>query len=88
MLEYSPIAALNRTFALAKAKGKPAAIAEAEKLNLSNNHFYYSLLGNLYTGIDNQKALGHYETAMNLATSANDKATMAGNVERLKNLQE
>jgi len=88
ILEYSPIAALNRTFALAKANGKPAAIAEAEKLNLSNNHFYYSLLGNLYTGIDNQKALQHYETAMNLATSANDKATMAGNVERLKNLQE
>ncbi|SCW71677.1 RNA polymerase sigma factor [Mucilaginibacter sp. NFR10] len=88
ILEYSPIAALNRTFALAKANGKPAAIAEAEKLNLSSNHFYYSLLGNLYTGIDNQKALGHYETAMNLATSANDKATMAGNVERLKNLQE
>ncbi|WPU99577.1 DUF6596 domain-containing protein [Mucilaginibacter sp. cycad4] len=85
MLEYSPIAALNRTFALAKTNGKPVAIAEAEKLNLINNHFYYSLLGNLYTGVDNQKALQHYETAMNLATSVNDKATMEGNIERLKN---
>jgi RNA polymerase sigma-70 factor (ECF subfamily) len=86
IMEYSPIAALNRTFALAKTNGKPVAIAEAEKLNLSNNHFYYSLLGNLYTGIDNQKALQHYETAMKLATSANDKATIAINIERLKNL--
>jgi RNA polymerase sigma-70 factor (ECF subfamily) len=86
IVEYSPIAALNRTFALSKTNGKPAAIAEAEKLNLSNNHFYYSLLGNLYTGIDNQKALQHYETAMKLAISANDKATIAGNIERIKNL--
>jgi RNA polymerase sigma-70 factor (ECF subfamily) len=85
IMEYSPIAALNRTFALAKTNGKPAAIAEAEKLNLSNNHFYYSLLGNLYTGIDNQKALQHYKTAMTLATSANDKATIAINIDRLKN---
>jgi RNA polymerase sigma factor (sigma-70 family) len=86
IVEYSPIAALNRTFALSKTNGKPAAIAEAEKLNLSNSHFYYSLLGNLYTGIDNQKALQHYETAMKLAISANDKATIAGNIERIKNL--
>jgi RNA polymerase sigma-70 factor (ECF subfamily) len=84
IMEYSPIAALNRTFAVAKTNGKPAAIAEAEKLNLSNNHFYYSLLGNLYTGIDNQKALQYYETAMKLATSANDKGTIAINIERLK----
>lgn len=84
IMEYSPIAALNRTFALAKVHGKTAAIAEAEKLNLSNNHFYYSLLGNLYTGMDNQKALQHYETAMKLATSANDKATIAANIDLLK----
>jgi predicted RNA polymerase sigma factor len=83
IMEYSPIAALNRTFALAKTNGKPVAIAEAEKLNLSNNHFYYSLLGNLYTDIDNQKALQHYEAAMKLATSANDKATIGGNIERI-----
>jgi RNA polymerase sigma-70 factor (ECF subfamily) len=87
IMEYSPIAALNRTFALAKTNGKPAAITEAERLNLSNNHFYYSLLGNLYTCVDNQKALQHYETAMKLATSANDKATIAINIDRLKTLR-
>ncbi|MDB5147216.1 MAG: polymerase subunit sigma [Mucilaginibacter sp.] len=84
IMEYSPIAALNRTFAFAKTNGKVAAIAEAEKLNLSNNHFYYSLLGNLYTDVNNQKAVQHYEAAMKLATSANDKATMADNIERIE----
>ena len=29
---------------------------EAEKLKLENNHFYFFLLGELYTNIDNNKA--------------------------------
>ena len=36
MLEYSPIAALNRTYVLSKVKGKEAAIIEAEKLKLDD----------------------------------------------------
>jgi RNA polymerase sigma-70 factor (ECF subfamily) len=75
-LEYSPIAALNRTFALAMANGKAEAIIEAEKLNLTTNHFYYSLLGNLYTDIDNKKALDHYHKALSLAASDADKTTI------------
>lgn len=73
ILEYSPIAALNRTYALAKVKGKPVAIKEAEKLNLNNNQFYYSLLGNLYTDIDNLKAIQNFKKALDLAKSAADK---------------
>jgi RNA polymerase sigma-70 factor (ECF subfamily) len=83
MIAYSPIAALNRTFALAKTNGKEEAIIEAEKLQLTGNHFYYSLLGNLYTGLDNKKALQHFETAYQLAHSEADKATMRKNMERL-----
>ena len=83
ILEYSPIAALNRTFALSKAQGKAVAIVEAEKLKLTTNPFYYSLLGNLYTGIDNRKALQHFETAATLTTSAADKATLQRTIARL-----
>lgn len=83
ILEYSPIAALNRTFALAKTNGKKEAIIEAEKLNLKENHFYYSLLGNLYTDIDNKKARAHFETALQLAGSEADKATIKRNIEKL-----
>ena len=82
-LEYSPIAALNRTFALAKTNGKAEAIIEAEKLQLTNNHFYYSLLGNLYTDIDNTKALQHFETALKLTNSTADKTTITKNIDRL-----
>jgi len=84
ILEYSPIAALNRTFALSKVQGKKAAIVEAEKLKLTENPFYFSLLGNLYTGVDNPQAIRHFETAISLSTSASDKVTLAKNIQRLK----
>ena len=84
VLEYSPIVALNRTFALAKTNGNKEAIAEAEKLNLTDNHFYYSLLGYLYTGIDKSKALKNFETALTLASSSADRLSIAKKIERLK----
>ncbi|MDQ6469781.1 sigma factor [Flavobacterium sp. LHD-80] len=80
ILEYSPIVALNRTFALSKVIGKQEAVIEAEKLNLTDNHFYYSLLGNLYTDIDNLKALHHFETALKLAKTASDKNIISKNI--------
>ena len=65
-LEYSPIAALNRTYVISKVLGKQAAIAEAEQLSLGGNPFYYSLLGELYTGIDNEKAGQNLQKALSL----------------------
>ena len=82
-LEYSPIAALNRTYALSKANGKEQAIIEAEKLHLSGNHLYHSLLGNLYTTVDNTKALQHFQTALSLAKSPSDKLTISKNINGL-----
>jgi len=82
-IEYSPIAALNRTYALAKANGIGEAIIEAEKLNLADNHLYHSLLGNLYTNLDMVKARQHFQTAFNLAKSIGDKAAITKNINRL-----
>lgn len=84
ILEYSPIAALNRTFALAKTNGKKEAIIEAEKLNLTNNPFYYSLLGNLYTDIDNKKAIENFEKALQITNSPADKATIIKNINLIR----
>ncbi len=84
ILEYSPIAALNRTFALAKTNGKQEAIIEAEKLNLTNNPFYYSLLGNLYTDIDNKKAIENFEKALQITNSPADKTTIIKNINAIK----
>ena len=39
---------MNRTFALAKANSVKEAIREAEKLSLSDNHYYYCLLAELH----------------------------------------
>lgn len=43
LIEYSSMTALNRTFAFAKVYGNEKAIKEAEKLNLSENNYYYNL---------------------------------------------
>lgn len=86
MIEYSPVAALNRTYALAKANGKEEAIAEAEKLALTDDHFYYLLLGNLYTDIDNIKALHHFEQALKLAGSPAEKASIEKNISNIQSL--
>lgn len=80
--QYSPIAALNRTYALARANGKQAAIAEAERLQLTDNHFYFVLLGELYTDIDDAKALGHFRRALALARTPSDKRTIEKKIGR------
>ena len=83
-IHYSPIVALNRTYALAKANGKEEAILEAEKLTLSDNHFYHSLLGNLYSEIDTSKALQHFHQALALAKTDSDKKIIWATIEKLK----
>jgi len=85
-IEYSPIAALNRTYALSKANSKEEAIAEAEKLNLAGNHFYFTLLGELYTGIDNKKANESLQKALILARTQTDKQTIQKRINEVGNL--
>jgi len=82
-LEYSPMAALNRTYALSKANGKEEAIREAEKLGLDDNHFYFSLLGNLYSDVDNTKAMQYFRKALELAHSEAERRLITRNIERL-----
>lgn len=80
-IEYSPIAALNRTYALAKVYGKREAIIEAEKIRLTDNHLYHSLLGELYSGLDNTKAILHFQHALTLARSTADKTIISNKMQ-------
>jgi RNA polymerase sigma factor (sigma-70 family) len=82
-VQYSPVAALNRTFALSKANGKEEAIIEAEKLNLQNNHYYFTLLGELYKDINKDKAVANLQKALGLAKTKTDRRTIQA---RLQNL--
>jgi len=83
MLDYSPVAALNRTYALAKVRGNAMALTEAEKLKLAANPYYYALLGELYTGIDNAKARANYQQAASLAKSEADRQELTKKSMRL-----
>ncbi|MGI8580945.1 MAG: RNA polymerase sigma factor [Chitinophagaceae bacterium] len=80
IIEYSPIAALNRTYAFAKVYGKKEAIIEAEKINLTNNHLYHSLLGELYIDLDNIKAISHFQNALSLSKSSADKIIISNKI--------
>lgn len=82
-LDYSSIAALNRTYALSKVKSKEVAIIEAERLSLKDNHFYYILLGELYKEIDNKKAKEYFQKAFTLAKTISEKQTIAKKIENL-----
>ncbi len=75
-LEYSPVAALNRTYALSRVHGAPLALAEALKLRLEGNPYYYALLGELYTGIDDRKAVASYGQAILLAKTDADRLAL------------
>lgn len=75
-VQYSPIAALNRTYALSRARGKEVAIPEAEKLQLTRNPYYYTLLGDLYSGQDDRIAAAHLRQALPLAVTQTDRHTI------------
>jgi RNA polymerase sigma-70 factor (ECF subfamily) len=72
-IAYSPIAALNRTYALAKVRGKETAIQEAEKLGLSNNHFYHMLLSELHLSQDKVKSRYHLQQAYSLCKNETER---------------
>lgn len=72
-VNYSPSVALNRIYALYKVKGADAALSEAGKLNLDDNHFYFVLLGELYKNLDTEKAKQHLQKALSLAKTETEK---------------
>ncbi|GAA4306396.1 RNA polymerase sigma factor [Compostibacter hankyongensis] len=87
-MEYSPIAALNRTYALSRANGKEEALVAAAQLDLKDHHLYHLLLGHLYEEIDNEKALQHFHTALRLTRSDPEKTAIGKNIIRLSGARE
>jgi RNA polymerase sigma factor (sigma-70 family) len=86
LIEYSPVAALNRAFAIAKVNGHEKAIRETEKLNLSDNDHYYKLLGYLYETVDVGKAIDYYSKAAMLTKPENARLVLEKEIQRLKKL--
>jgi RNA polymerase sigma-70 factor (ECF subfamily) len=83
-VEYSPVAALNRVYVLSKVAGKETAIIEAEQLHLTGNQFYFTLLGELYSSIDDEQAMFNFKQALSLAKSDMDKQVIQKKIDNLK----
>ena len=82
-IQYSPIAALNRTYALSKANSKEEAILEAEKLNLMENPFYFGLLGELWLDIDNKKSIENFKKALVLTKTETGRLTIQAKLAKI-----
>lgn len=83
-VNYAPAVALNRIYALFKARGKEVALREAEKLEPLNNHFYFTLLGELYSGVDHDRAKDQLERALSLAKTECDRQTIRKKIDALE----
>ena len=79
----SPLAALNRIYAVAKARGAAGAIAEVELLRYDGDKYYHMLLGELYTGVDRAKAAAHFQRAHGLTHTPSEKRVIALKLSRL-----
>lgn len=87
-LEYSPIIALNRTYALSKANSKEEAIFEALKIDLKENHLYHSLLAKLYKDVNQSKQLEHLRRAIILVKTNAERKLLEKRLENIKLKQE
>lgn len=83
-VEYSPVAALNRTYVFSKIHGAHAAIAECEKLALIENRLYHILLGHLYNQKDRQKAEKHLQRAFEMSTSPHERRIIESKLKQLQ----
>ena len=82
-IEYSPIIAMNRTYALAKANSVDEAIKEAHKLELRDNHLYYCLLAELYCLNSNKvKEIKYLNKALKMAKKENERVLIGNKLEK------
>jgi len=76
---------LNRIYALSKVKGPEAALREINAAQFPNNHFYFTLLGELNSRLDPMSAKNNFIRAMELAKTKAEREQIAAKLERLQN---
>ncbi len=72
-IEYFPVADMNRIYALSKVKGDKAALKEALKLEMKENHFYNILLAELFKSTNKKMAADYLLNAQNSSKSEYEK---------------
>ncbi len=84
-IEYSPIIAMNRTYALAMANSIEEAIEEALKLELKGNHFYFCLLAELFRlNSETKKEIFYLNKALEFVRKQNEKALILLKLKKAK----
>ena len=78
LLESNP-----RFSVVAQCSDCQAALIEAEKLDLRDNHFYFALLAELYAELDNNKAAESLKNALQLAKTDADRQAIQKRLDRL-----
>ncbi|PPK87673.1 RNA polymerase sigma-70 factor (ECF subfamily) [Neolewinella xylanilytica] len=82
-VDPTPLAQLNRLYALAKVRGNAAALREAEGLPLHDNHFYHLLLSELTEDTDPTAALESLRAAYRYCGTETERVFIAAKMERL-----
>ena len=77
-LNYSPMVALNRTFALYKARGAAVALPEALKLRMDHSLSYHLLLAEIYKEVDSAQAVVCLRQALTLAKTGREREVILG----------
>ncbi|HTJ13267.1 MAG TPA: sigma-70 family RNA polymerase sigma factor [Dinghuibacter sp.] len=79
---YSPVAALNRAYAMSKLYGNKAGLLEAQKLKLDGYGPYHHLIGYLCIGDDDDRAIHHLTQALHLSGSESDRENIRRDLAR------
>lgn len=82
-INFSPGVALNRLYALYKAKGSALALKPALELNLSQNHFYWLLLGELQSASNPSQAQEYFSKALALARTVPEQQGIREKIRKL-----
>ncbi len=80
-IEYSPMAALNRAYAMSRARSKKEGLEEALKLKLEKNHMYFTLLAELSE--DRKEKIAFLEKAILLCANASDEDFLKKKLKRI-----
>ncbi|GAB4039657.1 RNA polymerase sigma factor [Spirosoma jeollabukense] len=83
VVNNSPSAALNRTYALYKVSGAEAALVAAANLRLDRNHLYWTLVGELLRETDTRQAKAAFQQAYALAKTVTDRQTIQEKLDQL-----
>lgn len=82
-IEYSPVIAMNRSYAVARVHSPQKAIEEALNLALHENPYYLCLLAELYKmNEDNDQEISHLNKALKLVKNQNEKSLIQRKLEK------